>query len=165
MDLEDLSGVLGDNELTNHDDDPYKDEHKVGVNSFEDVKLVMNLSGANHVEDLEQHECVENEGQVTGRTILFSNLLVEIGAIPVLKSSWEDKVTLSAVGSKVIISPLSLRLDDGELTSEEEEEENDALPDGHTEDVLDHLAGYNVVLSVLGHSFQKVHLGQFSRES
>ena len=52
--------------LNDDNDGPNDKECWVGEDSIEDVDLVINLSGANHIEDLHEHEQVEDDGQVAG---------------------------------------------------------------------------------------------------
>lgn len=66
LDLEDEVGELNDDDLESEDDDPHTEEHEVVEEAGEDVPLVMDLSGADHVHNLHKHEQVEEEGEVLG---------------------------------------------------------------------------------------------------
>lgn len=53
-------------DLRDHDYGPDDDEGGVGGDALEDVLLIVDLSGADHVEDLHEHEQIEDDGQVAG---------------------------------------------------------------------------------------------------
>jgi hypothetical protein len=56
---------LSNEVLTSSDENP--DHHEVGVveHSFEDINLIIDLSGSKHVEHLEEHKHVEDNGQMS----------------------------------------------------------------------------------------------------
>jgi len=53
VDLEHFTSELSDEHLEDQDEDPDSNEHKVGVNTLENVELVMDLARTDHVENLE----------------------------------------------------------------------------------------------------------------
>jgi hypothetical protein len=65
MHFEDSTCELDHDVLTKSDDNPNDDEQWVVQNTCEDVELIVDLSGADHVENLEPHEDVENGGHVS----------------------------------------------------------------------------------------------------
>ena len=60
VDLHGKGTELNNGNLSNDDDDPDAHEHWVGEDAREDIDLIMDLSGSEHVEDLEKHEQVEH---------------------------------------------------------------------------------------------------------
>jgi len=66
LDLEDEARVLDDDDLEAEDDEPNCEEHEVVEEAFEDVPLVVDLAGADHVHNLHEDKQVEEEGEVLG---------------------------------------------------------------------------------------------------
>lgn len=143
------------------------------MESTEDVKLVVDLSCAEHVEDLHHDKTGEDESHVAGRTGLILDLFVEKGTVPVIRSAGvnvgrEDHVAILIfvlvleVGVPVEVL---LGLGDELISVEEEEEQAEGLPEGLTEDVLNHLTGHDVIVSVLRGSFEESWCGEFSGQS
>ena len=64
-----------------------------------------------------------------------------------------------------VSSILLYTLGKDELTSEQESEEDSALPEGLTKNVLDHLAAHDVIITVLGWSLQERGFWHFGGES
>lgn len=60
------SKVLGAENLDDDNDGPNDDEGRVSGDTIEDIQLVVNLSRANHVENLHENEQIENNGQMSG---------------------------------------------------------------------------------------------------
>lgn len=56
---------MDDADLTSNNDEPDNDEHGVIADTFEDVNFVIDFSGTEHVEDLEEHKEIEDNGQVS----------------------------------------------------------------------------------------------------
>jgi len=157
-------------------------EDEIGVNAFKDVELVVDLSGSEHVEDLHEHESSENEGQVTGWSDNFFHLTgVEFITVPVSGTTRVDHIlvnpdsglsiqitwcfNLFPINNTIISVGIFLnRLRDHVLTSEEEGEKNNTLPNRLAENVLGHLARNDVVFTVLGLSQEQTLLWQFSSE-
>jgi hypothetical protein len=78
---------------------------------------------------------------------MFVQILgVEIIPIPVRGAAGEDEPRVFGV------FVLFFGFRNNELASKEERKQNNALPDRLPENVLDHLARHDVVLSVLRHS-------------
>ena len=86
--LENESSELGDQNLTAHDNDPKNNEHGVFENAIEDIPLIMDLTAADHVKDLHEHERGEDERVVAGRSFLICVLDVQGIAIPFGKAAW-----------------------------------------------------------------------------
>ena len=108
------------------------------MESLEDFKLIMDLSGAEHVKDLHHDERGEDEGQVAGWTPAFLKLSsfffdsVEGLAVPVVRSAWVNirgRLTIFK-GESFTGFDIVLTLRDHELTVEQEEEKHECLPDG-----------------------------------
>lgn len=62
--FEDDAGELCDEDLEAENEEPDSHEDRVGKHSSEDVEFVMDLAGAEHVDDLEHHEGSEEESPV-----------------------------------------------------------------------------------------------------
>ena len=56
MKREESASVLDDQEVDNHDDDPNDHKGRVVEETLTDVLFVMDLTGSNHVDDLEPDE-------------------------------------------------------------------------------------------------------------
>lgn len=65
MHYHDDSSVLRDQDLEGDNEHPDGNEHEVFEDSLADINLVVNLSCADHVEDLHQHESCEDPGGVS----------------------------------------------------------------------------------------------------
>lgn len=50
-----------DEDLESNDEENNSNEHSVGVDSFQEVPFIINLSSAKHVEDLHPDKHVEND--------------------------------------------------------------------------------------------------------
>lgn len=61
--------------LDNKDDGPNNNESWILKDTFEDVNFVIDLSGANHVEDLHEDEQIEDNGQMTRWSHIFKRLV------------------------------------------------------------------------------------------
>lgn len=92
----------------------------------------MDLTAADHVKDLHEHERGEDEREVAGRSFLFCELDVLGIAIPLGEAAW------IYVTSGSVVLELGVRFGDDVLTSEEEREEGEALPKSLVKDVLGH---------------------------
>ena len=132
--LENESSELGDQNLTAHYDEPKNNEHGVFEYSIEDVPLVMDLTAADHVHDLHEHERGEDKRVVTGRSFLFSVLDVQEVAIPLGKAAGVDVTSWSVVHEH------GVRFGDEVLSSEEKQEKRAALPKSLVKDMLGHSA-------------------------
>jgi len=75
MDGHESSEELNTEHLEDNDNGPNNDESWVGVDSLEDVKFVIDFSGANHVENLHKHKQIEDDGQVTGWSEFLKSLI------------------------------------------------------------------------------------------
>lgn len=98
MDWHEPSEVLSTEDLNHKNNCPNNPESWVGADTTEDVDLVIDLSGTNHVENLHENEQVENDSKVSGwsdaieslvHRLLLSVLLhshkdVEVSTIPLL---------------------------------------------------------------------------------
>lgn len=60
--------------MTTDDEEPEHNEDWVLENALEDVPFVVDLSGADHVEDLHKHKGGEDESQVAAWSKFFSHL-------------------------------------------------------------------------------------------
>lgn len=90
---EEGASVLDNAEVHRNDDHPDDQEGRVGPETVADVQFVVNLSGGDHVDDLEPDEQVEDEGHVSGRiTINFcvNDRVVEVRTVELVESSRED---------------------------------------------------------------------------
>jgi len=132
--LENESSELGDQNLTAHNNEPKNNEHGVFEDAIEHVPLIMDLTAADHVHDLHEHERGEDERVVAGRSFLFCVLDVQGIAIPFGKAAGVD------VASGSVVHEHGVRFGDEELSSEEEQEEGAALPKSLVKDVLGHSA-------------------------
>lgn len=66
VNLKSASPESHDEDLSTNDQDPNSNGRFVRFDANKDPKLVVNLSGSEHVKDLEEYEEVENERQVSG---------------------------------------------------------------------------------------------------
>lgn len=66
---------LAAQDLHDQDNDPDDDEGGVAENAFKYVDLIIDLSRANHVENLHEDEEVEDDGQVARRSRLLESLV------------------------------------------------------------------------------------------
>jgi len=64
MNLHEFSEELCATNLNDNNDGPYDHESWVGEDTIKDVNLVVDLSWADHVEDLHEDKEVENNSQV-----------------------------------------------------------------------------------------------------
>jgi hypothetical protein len=64
--LEEGASVLDNAEIHSNDDQPDDQEGRVGEEAVAEVLFVVDLSGGDHVDDLEPDEQVEDEGHVSG---------------------------------------------------------------------------------------------------
>lgn len=125
-----------DKHLTTDNDEPNGDEDPVSEDTLEDPQLIIDLSGTDHVKDLHKHESGEDEGQVTGWTQFGSHITgVELTAIPIGSTAWEDEAWVDT-----LVFVLLNVLWNHPLTGEEEGEQNNALPERLTKNMLDHSA-------------------------
>ena len=76
--------------LTSTDGEPNSQEQWVLEDSFKDLDLVIDLSCAKHVEDLEEHKEIEDEGQVL-RVSGQLEMSVHVFAVKALNSSIENE--------------------------------------------------------------------------
>lgn len=66
VDGQESSEKLAAADLSDDDGGPDDDEGGVSGDALEDVLLIVDLSGADHVEDLHEHEKVEDHSEVAG---------------------------------------------------------------------------------------------------
>lgn len=152
----------GNANLSDGNNEPHENEHCVLVETLEDVPLVVDLSRADHVPDLHEHEEVEYPSHVARRVAgLFEDRRIERIVVPVVGSSWED----AAGAFEWWVLVLSLGLWYEVFTSEDGGEEHEAHIQCHDVDVFHHLPRDNVVVSVLRRPFEKFWLGHFSGQS
>ena len=53
--------------LCNEGSNPYSDEDRIAVETFEDVSLTMNFSSVDFIKQSHHDECVENNREMLGR--------------------------------------------------------------------------------------------------
>ena len=170
MEREEGTGELNDQEVDSDNNYPDDEEHRVVEEALAEVNLIMDLPGGNHVDNLEPDEEVKDEGHVSGRVIIVSILhdLVKRITIQLVKSTREDHLVILDVhvdnGVVLVEAELLVGLGDHVLTTEEEDEEDDHLEEGHVEDVLGHLAGHYEVILDLGWAQQELRLGELGGE-
>lgn len=75
MDTDSSSEELGYKNLNDGNDNPDDAERWVTQNSFQDIEFVINLSRADHVKDLHEHEQVEDNGKMSGWGFLLEGLV------------------------------------------------------------------------------------------
>ena len=128
VEREEGTSELNDEEVDSNDDYPDDEEHRVVEEAIADVLLVMDLSGGNHVNNLEPDEEVEDEGHVAGRVIIigFLHKLVKRITVNVVKSAWEDHFAVLDVHIDkrvpLVETEFFIRLGDHVLTTKEEDE-------------------------------------------
>jgi hypothetical protein len=156
-DDEHVRTVLADDELSTENHEEEHDEHRVCVNALENIELVVDLAGTDHVKDLHHNKSVEDESQMARSTVI-SEFGVKLGSVPVVGTAGVH------VTSGAVVLESNIRFGDEELAGEENEEQQEALVEGHVQNVLDHLAGNNVIVTVLGHAVEETFLGELSGE-
>jgi len=92
----------------------------------------MNLAAADHVEELHKHEGSEDERVVAGRSFLTFVLAVQGLAIPFVEATRVHKAIWS------VVLQIGVTFWDQVLSSEQEHEQDGALPKSLEQDVLDH---------------------------
>lgn len=75
MDGDESAEELGTEALSNDNDSPYDHESWVREDSIEDVYLVINLSGANHVENLHEYEQIKYDGKMARWSCSFKHFV------------------------------------------------------------------------------------------
>jgi len=130
---------LREDHLNNEDHHPDSTEHSVVNDSSEDVFLIMNLSSIDHVKDLHENESSEDHSHVSGRPIVVIVLEVEFLRFKVIRSSRVDHT--------LVVGDVSFSLRDKVLSEENDTKHNDTLECRHSQDVLNHLSGNDVVIS------------------
>lgn len=90
MDLHCPSSKNDHENLSSDNGKPNSDEHSVCVHSLHNVKFIIDLSSTEHVEDLEEHEQVENNGQMSGWSSSFE-MSVKISTIKGLDHTVKDQ--------------------------------------------------------------------------
>lgn len=126
------------NELQHYNNEPNNNESIVSEDSVKHIELVMDLSRADHVPDLEEDEEVEDPGDVTGVLISIDESLglPEWLSINLVLSSWSH----AAIIFGLWISECNVWLWDDKLSPEHEDADKEELEYTHVEDMLDHLS-------------------------
>lgn len=126
------------NELQHYNNEPNNNESIVSEDSVKHIELVMDLSRADHVPDLEEDEEVEDPGDVTGVLISIDESLglPEWLSIDLVLSSWSH----TAIIFGLWISECNVWLWDDKLSPEHEDADKEELEYTHVEDMLDHLS-------------------------
>lgn len=75
MDADSSTEELGYHNLDYSDNSPDDDKGWVLQDSFEDIDFIIDLSGADHVEDLHEHEEIEYNGQMSCWSIDFEGFV------------------------------------------------------------------------------------------
>jgi len=75
VDWHEPSEVLSAENLDDNNDGPDNNEGRISGDTSEDVNFVIDLSRADHVEHLHEHEQVEHNWQVTGWSDVFEWLV------------------------------------------------------------------------------------------
>lgn len=102
---------MSQDDLSDDDDNENNEEHEVAAESLEDVDLVTDLAGREHVEDLHQHEHREDKSHVSRRAIFSVDDVKRLSAAGICASR-EHKLAVTAV------APLLYWLEDEVLTCE-----------------------------------------------
>ena len=171
MDLHGSATHLDDGDLSEDDDQPHDDEHGVGEESVEDIQLVVDLPGAQHVENLEEHEHVEHQSQVAGMSELVEGLVDGVSIQPP-DHAVEDQVPvpISVLLHWVVVEVLG---DDGgvrvlrdeSLGTKDNDEHDHGLEEGLSENVLGHLLRDDVLLLSIRGSLKELLSWQLSSQS
>lgn len=159
MNFKYFSGELSDKDLENEDRDPDYQEHRVMEQTLEYVELVVDLLRVQHVEDLHQHERREDHSKLPARAgvvVAVTVLLVEVAAVPVVEPARHDEVAVP----RLVVGVFGDEL----LACEHDREDDDGLVERHEEDVLDHLARDDVLVSAVGRALEERRFGCFSRK-
>mmetsp|Transcript_41235 Transcript_41235/g.62745 ORF Transcript_41235/g.62745 Transcript_41235/m.62745 type:complete len:202 (-) Transcript_41235:1946-2551(-) len=168
MNLHGPAADQDDKDLTDDDNEPHRDEHGVGEDALEDVDLIVDLTRSQHVEDLEEHEQVEDNGKVAGGGHRGKGL-VDWFTVKALHHSVEDGVVFDepvvVLGNRMFTHGLTddvvggVSVLENELVSGEHHyEQNSSLEQRLAQDVLHHLVGDDVLLLPIGGSLQQIVL-------
>mmetsp|Transcript_41237 Transcript_41237/g.62755 ORF Transcript_41237/g.62755 Transcript_41237/m.62755 type:complete len:204 (-) Transcript_41237:1946-2557(-) len=176
MNLHGPAADQDDKDLTDDDNEPHRDEHGVGEDALEDVDLIVDLTRSQHVEDLEEHEQVEDNGKVAGGGHRGKGL-VDWFTVKALHHSVEDGVVVfepSPVTLDGVVSQFFGARDQvafgvhvffyEEMACEDDSEEHECLEETLSQDVLDHPLRNDVLLLSVGRSLEQVVLGLLSGE-
>jgi len=180
---------LDNEELPNYDDYPHKDEHSIGEDSFENVELIVDLPGGEHVEDLQKDEYVKDEGEVAGGGLVLERFVdrfslealhhavKNVNAVPllvlkvgmlrdVLVSQPERGVAagLDTVYEREVVGALDA-FRNHLVRGKDNDDQDNALVDCLPKNVLDHLLVDDVLVLPVGRSLKKLLLGKLSRQS
>ena len=149
---EECTGELDDHEVDANDGNPDEKEGGVSKKALADVKLVVNLSSGDHVDNLEPDEEVEDEGHMARavdsnkvsalcksgvrgvkfvvRQLLVPNAKVKLCSVEAVTATWDNVIAVSVVHERSYCSAVETMffvLPDQVLTTEEENEQNDHL--------------------------------------
>lgn len=134
--------------LTTNDDEPDDDVHEVVEDTSEDPFLVVDLPSVEHVEDLHPHEHIEHIGELSARAPVGFLERVKRSLIPIVRSSRVDMTW----------APWVFELLDGlwepVVSSEHDGVDDSDLIDGVTKEMLDHLSGNDVFVSLVRRSLE-----------
>lgn len=178
MHLKSPSSILNYEDLSEDNNEPNSHEHGICKDTIEDVNLIIDLSGTEHVEDLEKHEKVEYNGQVS-RWSESLEVPVDILAIESLNHAADDILSIPFLNlwvwmrlNKGIIESdefccpfLVSELLNEEWSRKNESEKDNRLEDRHTQDVLHHLLRDDVLTFPIWWSLQEIILWKLSGES
>lgn len=154
---EDICRELREDDLNNSDCKDDGDIERVIEEPSEDVLLVIDLSRANHVEDLEEHEDCEDNCVMSGNSISVLERFPKRLSIESVLSTWLDV--------SVDLGLVSFFLRDEVLSLEDNEEDNKRHVHTHDPDMFGHLSRDDIVVPSLGSSFKEGWGRSFSGES
>jgi len=167
--------------MENADGNPNTHEHWVGGHILEDVKLIVDLSGSNHVEDLKDNKHIEHNSEMSGwsivgeefvdfRSIEVSDHTVHNGFVIPLSPhfNWmllgSDRSDTKSFVVSCVESTFNSLWEEF-VSSEDNDEENDGLEDGHAHDVFDHFSGNDIFIFPVWWSLEKFIFWFLSGES
>lgn len=155
-DLQSCTAPGNNDGLTNSNQQPDSQVHFVCTNTLEDVFLIINLSGVDQVEDLDDDEDVEYVGVVSTGAKFFSIFAVKRGPIPISQPSRKNVWVLF-----VLESPFESWFWVEVLPSKHDDVQNYDLVDGHPNDVLKHLSRDDVLISPIRGSVKEFSSRRF----
>ncbi len=126
------------------DHEPDGVEHAVAEEALEDVLLVVDLSGSDHVCDLHEHEDCEDDGVVTRHA--------NVGSVLQPQGLPTESELSSRVNHAVEIRFIARLFRNKVFSSKDDSEDDNRMEDSHVEDVLNHLSRDDVLISSLRRS-------------
>lgn len=149
--LEYSSSKLDNDDLSSRDDEPNNNIHLIIHDSLENVFLIIDLSGVEHVEDLEHDENIEDISQMSAWAISRIFVFIKRWLIPIESST---RVNIG-VNSSSFESPFWIGFRVEMFSSEHNSIDTGNLEEWDTKNDLNHLSGNDVFISLVRWSLKQ----------